>query len=1132
MGFRLCSIILFVFMVLQNALHAQQTSLRYPRDGYHGLKKSIRFHWSGESGAAYEFELDDDPSFAAPVVSLSGLSNPATVFASWPDTGVYFWRARAMGGTWSASRSVRIVDPLEFPSLRLWLRSDTGLVMNGNTISQWKDISGSGNHVEQTVAAKQPTRIAVSYNQKPTLFFDGNDHLINSAFPYDIDNTAFMCGRKTGGSGYGTFLSSYNFNFEIQADYCHFQTQPNQVIAGYNTDTLTVIQLARQSGNTRVFADGELVGLNQSTLIPLQTNVMKLGFQNNSVSQLVGHISEVLFFNEILSDSYSAMLNNYLMDRYAPPVFLGNDTSVVAGFCPIQLSLPAGYYYPIWSDGSTGSNLLVSETGTFWVEARDYFGRIHRDTIRISYPEPFNLSSQTVCAGSPLVWNPGVGGVTILWQDGSNTPSFAITQTGLYWFVAQDGQGCSYHSDTATVVVDAFSQATLGPDTLLCGGNMLQLNPQNFPGTSFLWNTGETLASISVDTSGTYVLQASNANNCFIQDSITITVVGIAPLANFSFQETCSGNAVLFNDLSVPTPGEMIASWEWTFSNGQADSIQNPVATFQDTGIYSATLKVVSSQGCGAILTQNVTSYAKPVAWFAHLNACENAAVQFLESANGFNGTVSSFAWNFGDPSSGNNTSVLPNPVHLFSSIGLYTVQLIVTNQVGCMDTILQTLQVKPAPEAGIQDLSFCEDSIITLQSVSIVSFPWIISSSEWVVASDTLSGSQVALPMLNHGIYPLMLAVAATNGCRDTLQTQLEIRAVPNAKMEIRYPCINQYSALISGSTCACVIDSIAWQLNQTFLGSLQNQPIAFTDTTSALITLSVFGDNGCSGSIDTLLTPGNPPVASFSLQPPFTAPGNEVQGIAENPETNVISWIIEDNQIEADTLQYTFQDTGLYEVLMVMTNPYGCIDTASSRITVFSPGHDLSLLSVELIEDSLSYRFSVRVANLGTVKENMPRIAFTTDLETGISEVLDFSLLPGEVRKTELQSSFSKLEAGRFFICMRVMSSSLMDMNPDNNEQCMELTAGDLLRSVKVYPNPASEHINWQVYSPLEQPSILNLYNPAGILEKVVEITLKKGINRLGIPLDGLASGLYSLRLSAAGSLLGERFLLLKKP
>ena len=62
--------------------------------------------------------------------------------------------------------------------LQLWVRADSGAVMNGSNVSKLTDLSGNGNDAIQTDTSRQPLLIDNGLNQKPVLRFDGvNDRL-------------------------------------------------------------------------------------------------------------------------------------------------------------------------------------------------------------------------------------------------------------------------------------------------------------------------------------------------------------------------------------------------------------------------------------------------------------------------------------------------------------------------------------------------------------------------------------------------------------------------------------------------------------------------------------------------------------------------------------------------------------------------------------------------------------------------------------------------------------------------------------------------------------------------------------------------------------------------------------------
>jgi len=63
--------------------------------------------------------------------------------------------------------------------LRAWYRADLGLTKDANNkLSGWSDLSGQGNHLEQTAdPTLQPMYIASAFNGKSAVQFDGSTFL-------------------------------------------------------------------------------------------------------------------------------------------------------------------------------------------------------------------------------------------------------------------------------------------------------------------------------------------------------------------------------------------------------------------------------------------------------------------------------------------------------------------------------------------------------------------------------------------------------------------------------------------------------------------------------------------------------------------------------------------------------------------------------------------------------------------------------------------------------------------------------------------------------------------------------------------------------------------------------------------
>ena len=76
------------------------------------------------------------------------------------------------------------------------------------------------------------------------------------------------------------------------------------------------------------------------------------------------------------------------------------------------------------------------------------------------------------------------------------------------------------------------------------------------------------------------------------------------PVADFTYQ--VDGLTVQFTDASTNSDGP-IASWNWNFGNGNSSTLQNPVQTYSEGGIYSVLLTVTNDNGDTGSTSKNVS---------------------------------------------------------------------------------------------------------------------------------------------------------------------------------------------------------------------------------------------------------------------------------------------------------------------------------------------------------------------------------------------------------------------------------------------------------------------------------------------------------------------------------------------
>jgi gliding motility-associated-like protein len=138
---------------------------------------------------------------------------------------------------------------------------------------------------------------------------------------------------------------------------------------------------------------------------------------------------------------------------------LGRDTSLCAGNTLVlnarNPNVPADSYR--WQDGSTGTTFTVTETGTYWAEAK-LGDCAFRDSIVVGIVSELphvNLGEDGIISqwGDEVKLRAFSPYASYRWQDGSTDSTFIATEPGIYW--VQVTNGCGTATDSLTLSTPA-----------------------------------------------------------------------------------------------------------------------------------------------------------------------------------------------------------------------------------------------------------------------------------------------------------------------------------------------------------------------------------------------------------------------------------------------------------------------------------------------------------------------------------------------------------------------------------------------------------------------------------------------------------------------------------------------------
>jgi PKD repeat protein len=181
-------------------------------------------------------------------------------------------------------------------------------------------------------------------------------------------------------------------------------------------------------------------------------------------------------------------------------------------------------------------------------------------------------------------------------------------------------------------------------------------------------------------------------------NSVTVTGGNPAPTANFT--SSCTALTCSFNGSSSSDPNGTVVGYAWNFGDGQTATGATTSHTYAANGTFAVTLTVTDNQGAPGQVTKNVTvsgANTPPTANFT--SSCTQLACSFNGgSSTDPDGTIVSYAWNFGDGQTGTGATV----AHTYGSAGTYAVTLTVTDNHGAPGQVTKNVTAT-APNQGGQ---------------------------------------------------------------------------------------------------------------------------------------------------------------------------------------------------------------------------------------------------------------------------------------------------------------------------------------------------------------------------------------------------------------------------------------------
>ncbi|KAA9340548.1 T9SS type A sorting domain-containing protein [Adhaeribacter soli] len=456
--------------------------------------------------------------------------------------------------------------------------------------------------------------------------------------------------------------------------------------------------------------------------------------------------------------------------------------------------------------------------------------------------------------------------------------------------------------NTRAISVKIFRkpEVNLGGDDCLPAGGSKTLTAGK-AGMIYLWNTGATTQTLTINTTGTYSVTVWDpASGCSSTDAVTIRV-GQTPVVDLGPDRTSCGAPVVL---------DAGAGYTYLWSNGA--TTQTIAVSYSDT-LFAKVTNPVS--GCTSSDTVVVTFNPVPVVNLGNdKQICSGDQVIL----NAYDQPGFTYAWEtLGGAFLSSDSALTVN------SPGTYVV--VKTSALGCIASDTVTITVNPLPLAALgTDTAFCTGGNVMLNAPAGTGYSYRWFRNGTVLAGITAASHPVNTP----GTYTV--EITNTNGCSQTSP------AIQVTEIALPVPVISSASALTFCSGDSILLQTPAlsgnqyqWLLNGSSIAGANGPDLKVK--TSGLYAVTETNASGCSATsvaVQVQTIARQVPVVSASGTTSFCRGGN-VTLFTTTPGS--YQWYRNSTSLAgANQASLAVGQSGNYQLFV--TNASGCTDTAAT--------------------------------------------------------------------------------------------------------------------------------------------------------------------------------------------------------
>jgi gliding motility-associated-like protein len=538
---------------------------------------------------------------------------------------------------------------------------------------------------------------------------------------------------------------------------------------------------------------------------------------NAQCSFAIGNLSDSI----TLCKNASIQLNPTIVSIGNPPIFLDTTWNKITGLSDSNILNPlltvgaTGNTYILTVNGVSGNELLANGNfsigntaftsayvygtgGTWGLLSNDGQFAISTDPL-LTHSNFASFGDHTSGTGNMMVINGSTIANVSVWCQ-----TITVMPNTWYNFSAW---GASCVASNPANLQFSINGTLVGTQLPLSAttGVWSQFNANWFSGTNTIVNiciTDQTTAPSGNDFA---IDDISFREYCTVKDTIKVGVINLTPNFTYTVTPDCLSDAIKCTSTSAP--GNTPSSYSWIWGDGNFSNTANPTHTYTSPNTY--TIKLITFlKGCKDSVSKTVNNIHPVFANFTTPDTtCE--MVSFNLQNLSFSTLASTFIINWGD---GTNGTALQ---HTYNVAGTYTIQLILTNIIGCADTFEKKIIILGAPyiNFSLLDSVLCVGEPVLIHDTinkNVIDFTFDFDGKQ-----SFKNQHQTMYNYLNSGTY--YIAMTGTNGVCPVINVKRAV-IVNNLPVVKLYPdtllCINNNKSITLEGPFGC---TYLWNTGET---------------------------------------------------------------------------------------------------------------------------------------------------------------------------------------------------------------------------------------------------------------------------------------------------------------------------